>query len=279
MTASWYVEHDGNVYGPFSSARLKQLATGSKIRPETRLRRGADGNWVLASQVKGLLDRAESKPQRLKESETAVASQNATTANDANPAAQNETGNPPTAKARDEIETVMKELDPAGCPSQGNRIFKHPFFKGSVAFLGGILILWFIKVVFALAAVASAGSMGDQIADAYMDGQIALLETPGYADLYTAADRIKLADAMEDQKPLLADHIDANYSGKTRIAFEVGRPFSDAAYAAVGLTPPTPRQLKEIWVKMVEEMVSREPNNKAFQNMLARERKELAEMD
>jgi hypothetical protein len=222
---------------------------------------------------------AESKPQRLKESKAAVATQNAATANDANPAAQNETGNTYPARAEVEKSPPTPTATDAGSLSQGNQWFKHPFFKGSGAFLGASLIVGLIKVVFALATAATAGSVGDQFADVFMDGQVTMLESPGYADLYTAAERAKLADAMEDQKPLLADHVDANYSGKTSIGPGVGIPFSDAAYAAVGLTPPTRRQAKEIAVKMVQEMVSKNPNNKALQNALASMRKELAEMD
>lgn len=161
-------------------------------------------------------------------------------------------------------------------------MFNHPFFKGSGVFLGGILTLWLIRVVFALATAATAataGSMGDQFAESYIQMQVSVLETPGYADLYTAAERSKLADAMEDQKPLLADHVDSNYSGKTSIGLGVGKPFSDAAFAAAGLTPPTQRQLKEIWVKAVEGMVAADRNNKPLQDMLSTARKELAEMD
>ena len=54
MSAEWYY-HDGTkVHGPISPRQLAELAARGSLRPGHRVRKGADGKWHLASQVKGL---------------------------------------------------------------------------------------------------------------------------------------------------------------------------------------------------------------------------------
>jgi hypothetical protein len=59
MSRSWFVEHKGKTIGPMSSAQLKQLVSTSKIRRQTRVRLGDDGEWVAASSVQGLFPTKE----------------------------------------------------------------------------------------------------------------------------------------------------------------------------------------------------------------------------
>ena len=54
MSAEWYF-HDGTkVHGPLSPHQLAELAAHGSLRPDHRVRKGSDGKWHLASQVKGL---------------------------------------------------------------------------------------------------------------------------------------------------------------------------------------------------------------------------------
>ena len=50
----WYVHHNGKAAGPFSSAKLKQLAAHGRIDINTQVRLGEGPSWVTASKVKGL---------------------------------------------------------------------------------------------------------------------------------------------------------------------------------------------------------------------------------
>ena len=55
MASQWYVEDDGRATGPFSVAQMKAQASASRIKPETRVRKGRRGQWTAAKNVKGLL--------------------------------------------------------------------------------------------------------------------------------------------------------------------------------------------------------------------------------
>lgn len=55
MSHTWYVKHNGKTVGPITSAKWKQLVGSGRIIPETQLRLGDDGKWVVASKVRGLL--------------------------------------------------------------------------------------------------------------------------------------------------------------------------------------------------------------------------------
>jgi hypothetical protein len=54
MAHEWYVQHNGKLYGPLSSANLKKLAAEGRISAATNVRLGAEGNWVPAARVQGL---------------------------------------------------------------------------------------------------------------------------------------------------------------------------------------------------------------------------------
>jgi hypothetical protein len=62
---TWFIKHNGRIFGPVSSRRLTELASESRIESETLIRKGSQGAWVTASKVKGLLDdpRDESPPE------------------------------------------------------------------------------------------------------------------------------------------------------------------------------------------------------------------------
>ena len=54
MSTEWYY-HDGTrLHGPLSAYQLVGLAARGVLRPDHRVRQGADGKWHLASQLKGL---------------------------------------------------------------------------------------------------------------------------------------------------------------------------------------------------------------------------------
>jgi WD40 repeat protein len=57
MAADWYYKTATNrEEGPFTPAGLKRLASERRIRPNTMVRKGMEGQWVPASKVKGLVD-------------------------------------------------------------------------------------------------------------------------------------------------------------------------------------------------------------------------------
>lgn len=59
--AGFLIDLDGNIVGPVSSSRLRELAVAGKITPETKIalsRETGDLNWVAAKRVKGLFDKA-----------------------------------------------------------------------------------------------------------------------------------------------------------------------------------------------------------------------------
>jgi hypothetical protein len=52
--AEWYVRVGDTEHGPISSETLKQLALQGKVTPDSLVKKGTSGSWVLASAVKGL---------------------------------------------------------------------------------------------------------------------------------------------------------------------------------------------------------------------------------
>jgi membrane protein YdbS with pleckstrin-like domain len=59
----WYVRVDGEQYGPYTSEQLKMYASEGHVTRDSEVRRGTDGRWVIASQVKGMFtDVADSAP-------------------------------------------------------------------------------------------------------------------------------------------------------------------------------------------------------------------------
>ena len=56
MGAEWFVNAGGRIEGPLTSGQLKKLAVEQRISTRTRVRKGDEGRWVQASQVRGLFD-------------------------------------------------------------------------------------------------------------------------------------------------------------------------------------------------------------------------------
>lgn len=55
MASEWYFQVMGEMVGPVSAAELKAQAENGTIGPDTLIRRSAEGKWVSASQVQGLV--------------------------------------------------------------------------------------------------------------------------------------------------------------------------------------------------------------------------------
>lgn len=63
MTAEWYYRTTtGRTQGPVTASQMLQLARLGEIDPETEIKKGAEGRWVTASKVKGLIAPASPKP-------------------------------------------------------------------------------------------------------------------------------------------------------------------------------------------------------------------------
>jgi hypothetical protein len=54
MASSWFVSKDGNLYGPFSSEELHQLAEKEWLQPDDLIRKGGSQKWVLAQSFRSL---------------------------------------------------------------------------------------------------------------------------------------------------------------------------------------------------------------------------------
>ena len=54
MSAEWFYQIMGEIHGPFNSTQLKQAAERGTIERDTQVRRGEDGEWVLAERIGGL---------------------------------------------------------------------------------------------------------------------------------------------------------------------------------------------------------------------------------
>lgn len=59
MVSEWYCEIVGREIGPLTPQQLKAMAAKGQILSNDCVRRGARGEWILARQVKGLLDADE----------------------------------------------------------------------------------------------------------------------------------------------------------------------------------------------------------------------------
>lgn len=55
----FYVETAGEILGPVDAVELKRMAKSKKITALDRVRKGEDGRWVTAIDVKGLFDTVE----------------------------------------------------------------------------------------------------------------------------------------------------------------------------------------------------------------------------
>ncbi len=71
MAAEWYYRTaTGRAEGPVTADDLKQLAHLGEIGPQTEIRKGADGRWIKAMKVKGLLGQSPSKPTTIQPAPT-----------------------------------------------------------------------------------------------------------------------------------------------------------------------------------------------------------------
>lgn len=62
MPAEWYFQSTSATRGPFSPSEMREFARLGHIVAETNVRKGDEGEWVLASQVKGLVTAPGSHP-------------------------------------------------------------------------------------------------------------------------------------------------------------------------------------------------------------------------
>jgi hypothetical protein len=54
MSTGWYIQKSGKVFGPHTSAKLKEGALSGMLSPDDLIRKGEEGNWMRASKAKGL---------------------------------------------------------------------------------------------------------------------------------------------------------------------------------------------------------------------------------
>jgi len=60
--AVWHLKVAGRVLGPFEPEQLRTFVAQGRVQPGTPVRKGSDGRWVAAQQVRGLLDTLPSQP-------------------------------------------------------------------------------------------------------------------------------------------------------------------------------------------------------------------------
>ena len=60
--ANWYYQFGGEVHGPMPPAELRQKVAAGEVQPDTLVRKGAEGRWVRAERVRGLLQPTDSPP-------------------------------------------------------------------------------------------------------------------------------------------------------------------------------------------------------------------------
>ena len=58
----WYYEVEGEAQGPLTAAELKERAKSGQLAPNRLIRKGEEGNWFPAGQVKGLFPKAGPSP-------------------------------------------------------------------------------------------------------------------------------------------------------------------------------------------------------------------------
>jgi|GEM_PF-1742441 len=62
MAGNWYVRQGQKVFGPFDSARLKQLAAANKITLAMEVSQASAGPWTPAERVRGLFGQSKALP-------------------------------------------------------------------------------------------------------------------------------------------------------------------------------------------------------------------------
>jgi hypothetical protein len=56
MASEWFLNVAEKIYGPFDAGNLKQFVQEGRITPDTLIRKGQEGPWVAARQVRGLFE-------------------------------------------------------------------------------------------------------------------------------------------------------------------------------------------------------------------------------
>src|SRR5262245_12090773 len=56
MAREWFFQDGDQVLGPLMPADLRRLLQQGRINPDTPIRKGAEGKWLRAAKVPGLLD-------------------------------------------------------------------------------------------------------------------------------------------------------------------------------------------------------------------------------
>lgn len=54
MASDWYISQNGKKAGPFTSSRLKELASLGKLSPEAQVANSPEGPWHSVSKIKGI---------------------------------------------------------------------------------------------------------------------------------------------------------------------------------------------------------------------------------
>jgi hypothetical protein len=63
MAAQWYFRYGDSEFGPVTAADLRKLVRTRRVYPDTPIRKGADGRWFAASEVKGLFTEEGGVPE------------------------------------------------------------------------------------------------------------------------------------------------------------------------------------------------------------------------
>lgn len=121
MATQWFVHADGKQYGPLTPSQLKGMVDQGKVTHDTPVRMGAEGKWVRAGRVKGLLPTHEPESAASPAAATPTANQatrGRTPSSKATPAAADAPGttSPPSSEkpaAKPKRETVADGKRPA----------------------------------------------------------------------------------------------------------------------------------------------------------------------
>lgn len=62
MSSDWFYMRSGKIVGPLASQQLRERAINGDVTPTDYIRRGNDGKWVAAANVKGLFDQPAGPP-------------------------------------------------------------------------------------------------------------------------------------------------------------------------------------------------------------------------
>lgn len=131
MANEWYVLVGDKEYGPLSDQQLRSIAAKQQINQSTPVRKGKDGNWGVASRIRGLIEesqevsvQATTKIVRVAQSSRAAAGPPTKAAPDSEPS---ETRAPKKKRRRlPSCPDCGKRISPnaASCPNCGYTFFR-----------------------------------------------------------------------------------------------------------------------------------------------------------